>query len=707
MDTYPLQHRKTEYYSFMYFPALVIAKKSKRTDVYFTGIHLLILLSSSINNFNNRNSIYILKFKYFKIIIMKWIWGMGETILCLLFVSAVDSHLNETIDSSTSALNDLPISQNHTRKLLELCFADRMNPVVITKDLVKVFHGITDNKEGNISVITIDENLDWWRYQYDPKFIVYPSYSTVILSGDSIKSECFVLSPETECHSSGITYIEEDFKSINYWSITTTFLVSGNHCDDASKALGWLWGKEISTSYFLCPNEYNNNTMIYTMNPFGDRAPSPWEKVETQDKPCFMCTFYRMSFINDAEICSNVTFDKTEILNGYKLGVAMFPSKMLRKSEVFFKNLYSAMNMTPVHPYRESGYLNLISGDPLPLDYSTKRLQNIIPYFEQGGYVIVTQKQSFVPTLDQVIDSFFTRERIIMSSVILLVIFLMMFLNNRYDFGATVLDLVAFLLDMGISTPILRLSMRITFMSATLFALIFNPVLQGQVTSLLTRPGHRNVQSLKDLIDHDYRVYFRDREITNKLRENRLWDDNYEDHFWDMLIRNAYQDACLSRVRNDSSVACILDYTELEHIDQNLHYSKAFSNKYRVFLTDRHFPLNERINKIALKLFETGHLNYAERREFHKILLERKRKIERIKELIKHNQLDLEDFELIYITMTLATAWAIIVFGIEVLIKKIVTFLDKRAKESDKRKLMIRETIASTVRRMAIVTQQL
>ncbi|XP_057335500.1 uncharacterized protein LOC130674248 [Microplitis mediator] len=447
--------------------------------------------------------------------------------------------------------------------------------------------------------------------------------------------------------------------------------------------------------------------MIYTINPFGDRAPEPWEKVETQDKPCDVCTFYRMSFINDAEICSNVTFDKTEILNGYKLGVGIYPPKLLRKTEVFFENLYSAMNMTPVHPHRGSGYLNMNSADPWLIDNLMKGFHNIIPYFEQGGYVIVTQKQSFVPTLDQVIDSFFTRERIVMSSVILLVLFLMMFLNNRYDFGATVLDLVAFLLDMGISTPILRLSMRVTFMSATLFALIFNPVLQGQVISLLSRPGHRNIQSLKDLINHDYRVYFRAQEITEKLRENRPWDDDAMVHFWDMLSRNVSQDDCLSKVRNNSSAACILDYSELEHIDQNLHYSKAFSNKYRVFLTDRHFPLNERINKIALKLFETGHLNYAERREFHKILLERKRKIERIKELIKHNQLDLEDFELIYITMTLATAWAILIFGIEVLIKKIVTFLDKRAKESEKRKLMIRETIASTVRRMANVTQQL
>ncbi|XP_057336276.1 uncharacterized protein LOC130674862 [Microplitis mediator] len=449
--------------------------------------------------------------------------------------------------------------------------------------------------------------------------------------------------------------------------------------------------------------------MIYTMNPFGDRAPEPWEKVETLDKPCDVCTFYKMSFSNDAEICSSVTFDKAEFLNGYKFSEIFTGNKHSRKTKIFYENLWSAMNITPIDYLSEAlpEHLQISTSDPLPLDYLFDRRDNIIPYFEQGGYVIVTQKQSFVPTLDQVIDSFFTRERIVMSSVVLLVFFVMMLLNNRYDFGATVLDLVAFLLDMRISTPILRLSMRITFMSATLFALIFNPVLQGQVTSLLSRPGHRNVQSLRDLHDHNYHVYFTLVGIRYELRDSQLWDNDSSANYWHSLFLDADQDACLTNVRNDSSAACILDYTRLEKIDENLHYSREFSIKYHVFQTDRHFPLNEKINKIALKLFETGHLSYAERREFHKILLERKRKIERIKALINSNQLDLEDFELMYIAMTLATAWAIIIFGIEVLIKKILNFLDKRAKESEMRKLMLRETIASTVRRMAIVTQQL
>ncbi|XP_057336161.1 uncharacterized protein LOC130674757 [Microplitis mediator] len=445
------------------------------------------------------------------------------------------------------------------------------------------------------------------------------------------------------------------------------------------------------------------------MNPFGDRAPEPWEKVETLNKPCDVCTFYKMSFINDAEICSSVTFDKAEFLNGYKFSEFFTGNKHSRKTKIFYENLWSAMNITPIDYLSEAlaEHLQISTSDPLPLDYSEETSENIIPYFEQGGYVIVTQKQSFVPTLDQVIDSFFTRERIVMSSVVLLVFFVMMLLNNRYDFGATVLDLVAFLLDMRISTPILRLSMRITFMSATLFALIFNPVLQGQVTSLLSRPGHRNVQSLRDLHDHNYHVYFTVYDIENELRDSQLWDNDSSANYWHSLFLDFDHDACLTNVRNDSSAACILDYTRLEHIDENLHYSKEFSSKYHVFQTDRHSPLNEKINKIALKLVETGHLSYAERREFHKILLERKRKIERIKALINSNQLDLEDFELMYIAMTLATAWAIIIFGIEVLIKKILNFLDKRAKASEIRKLMIRETIASTVRRIAIITQQL
>lgn len=75
-----------------------------------------------------------------------------------------------------------------------MCLSDRLNPVVITKDLVNIVHGMPGNEKGNISVITIDDKLNWRKYGDDSNIILYPSYPTVILSADSLIGECFKVS---------------------------------------------------------------------------------------------------------------------------------------------------------------------------------------------------------------------------------------------------------------------------------------------------------------------------------------------------------------------------------------------------------------------------------------------------------------------------------------------------------------------------------
>ncbi|XP_014297760.1 uncharacterized protein LOC103577091 [Microplitis demolitor] len=106
-----------------------------------------------------------------------------------LSVSVIECSNISILNSST--MNAVPIAHNHTRRLLEMCFSDRLNPVVITEDLVNIVYGMPDNTEGNISVITIDDKLNWMKYEHDSNSVVYPSYPTVILSADSHKGECF------------------------------------------------------------------------------------------------------------------------------------------------------------------------------------------------------------------------------------------------------------------------------------------------------------------------------------------------------------------------------------------------------------------------------------------------------------------------------------------------------------------------------------
>ncbi|XP_057335845.1 uncharacterized protein LOC130674514 [Microplitis mediator] len=616
-----------------------------------------------------------------------------ELIWYFLFVSAIECYEIKIPDHSTPKSS--PITHIHTRKLLELCFSDQLNPVVIESNLIDIVNGMESNEEINLSVIPIDThfiNVEGPGSKLD--FIVQPSYPTFIFASETITY---------------LYLIQRRLSYFNYWSNQSPFFVIGNTCSDALQQLKNVVSFGAHTSYYICPNKFNNSTSIYTLNPYTDRAPKLWRKVQRPKEPYSGSTLYKISSIDDAKICSNITFDKTKFLDGHKIQTSYnlyrTDSQYLRKNLLFYENLFSGMNLTYVNEsYHPENAEILYTPDPAILRYIYSQGSNIVPYFAQEGYIIITQKQSFIPTFDQVIDSFFTRERIAMSCVILTFFFLMMLLNHKYDFNAAVLDLLSFLLDMGISTPMLRVSMRITFMTASLFALIFNPVFQGQLTSFLSRPGHGNVETLQDLRDNNYHVYFSNFDIAEEISYSGLWNEDFSKKYLHQLTPGSRK-FCLENVGKDPSIACVVDDKEFKDIDPKTHISNLFSYNYRVYVTPKNNLLNRKINKIALKLFETGYLSHAERGDFHRILLARRKKLNRINALRKYNQLDLEDFRLAYIAVVLAFAWAILVFGIEVTFRKLEARLDKRSKERELRKLTIRRRIVSTANRINNLTQ--
>lgn len=68
-----------------------------------------------------------------------------------------------------------------------------------------------------------------------------------------------------------------------------------------------------------------------------------------------------------------------------------------------------------------------------------------------------------------------------------------------------------------------------------------------------------------------------------------------------------------------------------------------------------------------------------------------------------YEQLNLEDSALVYNAMIV---WAFLILSVGILFKKIKTFFEKRSQESEMRKLKIRREIASTVRSIAIFSQE-
>ncbi|XP_057328662.1 uncharacterized protein LOC130669661 [Microplitis mediator] len=625
-------------------------------------------------------------------------------ILCLLYVCVVVCNKMK-INSSRST--NPPISHIHTPQLLELCFPDQMSHVAITPDLTDIIYQIKQSDQPFSSVFIFDHiEISRLRNNFFQKN--YDEY---------ISCQCYIFSVNS------LNTLGKDIFYSPYWDNEKLMLIVGNQCSDALKALKWLWEDQAIKSYFLCPDEFNNNTDIYMFNPYGDRAPKLWSKVEASDRPYDQWTVYKMQFVNDQSICSSLTYDKTEILDGYQIPILDFEmmnfdkinlneydrsntsDMYLKKTLLFYKNLFSAMNVTPIADNENvTDFDGINLGDPLVLGFIPDTLI-FFPFYEQSGYVILTQKQSLIPTFSQVADEFFTYQNIVMSSIVLVILFIIILFNHKFHFGGAALDLLSFLLNMGLTTPINRLWMRITFLSATLFVLIFNPALQGLLTSVLTRPEYRNVQTLKDLRDNNYHVYWSTIYEYNVILDSQLWDEDSLNKYVHVMYPGE-RDYCMKNVRKNSSMACVIDFDSLEATNLDLHISTEFSHKLHIFISPMNWALNEKAQKIAMKLFESGFSDHVQKRNLYRILMKRKIKMDKIKALRDYEQLNLQDSALVYIAMTLAAAWAFLVLGVEILFKKIETFFEKRSREAEMRKLKIRRRIASTVRKIAILSQE-
>ncbi|XP_057329983.1 uncharacterized protein LOC130670586 [Microplitis mediator] len=609
--------------------------------------------------------------------------------------------------NNSSGSTNPPISHIHTRQLLKLCFPDQMSHVAITPDLTDVIYQIKQSDQPFSSVFIFDHiEIPSMRNNYFQKN--YDAY---------ISCQCYIFSVNS------LYTLGKDIFQSYFWNSKNLVLIVGDQCSDALKALKGLWEGQAIKSFFLCPDEFNNNTDIYIFNPYGERVPKLWSKVETTDRPNDQWTVYKMPFVNDQSICSSLTYDKMENLDGYQLPVQGFQwinfdkinfneygrSKLfdpfLKKTLLFYKNLFSAMNVTPIAENENATFFATMSvGDPLVLEFVLSG-QTFFPFYEQSGYVILTQKQSLIPTFSQVADEFFTYQNIVMSSIVLVILFVIILFNHKFHFGGAALDLLSFLLNMGLTTPINRLWMRITFLSATLFVLIFNPALQGLLTSVLTRPEYRNVQTLKDLRDNNYHVYSSTIYEYNIILDSQLWDEDSLNKYVH-LMNLGEQDYCIKNVRSNSSMACVIDFDLLEATNLDLHISKEFSHKLHIFISPMNWALNEKAQKIAMKLFESGFSDHVQKRNLYRILMKRKIKMDKIKALRDYEQLNLQDSALVYIAMTLAAAWAFLVLGVEILFKKIETFFEKRSREAEMRKLKIRRRIASTVRKIVILSEE-
>ncbi|XP_057323842.1 uncharacterized protein LOC130666666 [Microplitis mediator] len=551
-------------------------------------------------------------------------------------------------------VTDTPITHINMAQLFELCYANTSNPIVITKNLATSLHkNLADTIKAPVIVIN-DEFISKDIQLY------YPTYPMYILS----------VSTQMELGA-----LLSKLMSSPFWSIQSAFFViiePIKSCENASiGVLGLLWWYELLSCVVVCSCT-GTETTLYTYNPFTKRAPDPWIEIKKNwfDHHQRPVTFYKQSFTNDHNICANLTFDKINLLDGYPVKMAEVIPK---DTKFYLTQTFASLNTTPQMTAFEGDSVLLalsiinseqdISGD-LYADYAAQ-FGDAVPVIFENSYVIVTQKRSFQPAFYET-ESVFDINGAIGIVIILLLITVLIILHNGYQVRLAILDVLKLLMSMGMDAPLDRLTMKLTFFTAFLFVFIFGPALEGQIFASLTRPPSQNVESLKDLYDQKYHVYYL-QSVHNRVLEEELWKTEEEMKYLHPRLRPFPVKRCLILMMRDPEVACVIpDFAMLFWTKEfHFHASKRFVFKTNFFYHNRlNWALGKRFYQRLLKFQELG-LTQFDAPTYVRIASNKMKKEKRKERMLNHDIIDAEDLTNLYLFMAFFQLLAVIIFGIE------------------------------------------
>ncbi|XP_057329697.1 uncharacterized protein LOC130670340 [Microplitis mediator] len=553
------------------------------------------------------------------------------------------------------SVTDTPITHINMAQLFELCYANTSNPIAITENLAKTLHkNLTDTTKAPVIIIN-DEFISKDIQLYNPTYPMYILSMTSQMELDALLSK-LIDSP--------------------FWSIQSAFFVlveSVKSCEeDSFQVLGLLWEFDLLSCVVVCSGT-STETTLYTYNPFTKRAPDPWIEIEKNwfDHNRRPVTFYKQFFTNDHNICANLTFDKTKLLDGYPVTMAEY---LPGGTKFYLAQTFASLNTTPQPTvFGNDAFLVAeavmqgkqdISGD-LYAD-SVFQFGDVVPVTFELSYVIVTQKRSFQPAFYE-IKSVFDINGAIGIIIILLLITVLIILHNGYQVRLAILDVLKLLMSMGMDAPLDRLAMKLTFFTAFLFVFMFGPALEGQIFATLTRPPSQNVESLKDLYDQKYHVYYL-QSVHNSILEEGSWKTEEEMKYLHPRPISFPVGRCLKLMMRDPEVACVIQNFHMLFWTRkfDFHASKKFVFKKNYFYHSRlNWALGKRFYQRLLKFQELGLTERGGEPLYIRIASNKMKIAKRKEKMLNYDIIDAEDLTNLYIFLAFFQLLAVIIFGFE------------------------------------------
>ncbi|CAD6222025.1 GSCOCG00005291001-RA-CDS [Cotesia congregata] len=617
-----------------------------------------------------------------------------EIILCCCCVFT--GHFSNGSNIHTSDVKTRLI--NHTMELIDKGFTNTSNPVIITSDLVDD-QIVSRNIDNGNPLIIMNGNFKCEKIKG-----YYPGYPTYVIKFESIENLMSLI------FKFMYTTIWSSKSPIFILDISEKFYVAKPYA-----ILGFLAQFDMLVSYYLRYDNVQDSTIVYTLNPYTQYAPFPWNEVTFANiKSKTKTTLYSLQYPEDVkENYQNINFDKTQYLDGHEIKIlelldlsnstgqynqtkiSDYMITIAANKEIKLHSLPDYMNVT-TSIYTLKNYFNI---DRIRLGFdidlhnrrydafnkmgqladTNYKLMDFVKQYQEITFSILTKKTDYLTVIREItIDLNF----IFITMFVLLLILLIIIINNKFHVSQGLMDIVSMSLGMGIMSPINRLSMKITYFFGFLFIFVVMPEFQGQISAVLSQPARRNVETLKDLFDNKYHVFY-DAYLINDIINEKLWVSEEDQKYLHLSTRRDLK-KCAIEAQHNSTIACIESTNcQFNYVLKlkNLYVSKeSVFKKYYVFWTKKNWALKDKIDKARSIPVETGLINrFVEKKikqDWRTI-----KKLEKIKEAEKYERVDFENLVFYFIMFAAISLWSLIIFGIELMVGHIHSKYMRQEKE--------------------------
>ena len=421
---------------------------------------------------------------------------------------------------------------------------------------------------------------------------------------------------------STVTELEKNLrylKTSKWWNHMASFLIidtpkpRDQACSKAFQVLSTAWKMNLLHAKFICHHR-SNGTLIYSYNPYTEKAPLPWQLEKTYKKDdAHPWTLLVRSYQGNQEICENLEFDQTQDLGGYKIRAEVLSSSIKKNSSrinlesiigsnaIMARYIFRVLNSTSKFIANSPGKLfskttSGITDITLEGWYLQNNFNTSMTYpHRPSGIAAINQhrgNRTQIGKLLRVID-YSSRYAVV---VVCFVAFAFFKFFLRQSVMTATLTIVRLICNAAVPNIPNNVAARIFLSALFMFLVTMQAIYQGQLASLLTKSEPLpNVETVKDLENFEYTVY------GYKGYSVYLKKMNFSGSY---VPLEAFD--CTEYVLRDDTAVCVRDGTKLVNIANkyDLHLSDTLVPGLFVYFVREDWPVEERWNAITSRLFQ-------------------------------------------------------------------------------------------------------